>query len=235
MVVLAAAATLLVGMVSTAGAAAPPIGKDGTIHACYRVKGKPKGGLRVVPSAKTRCKRGERKVVWSAAGPGGQVGANGTGQSGAGTGGAQGQSGSSGTAGTPGANEVALKTEVASLSLKLEGLEGVLQGIGKGDLTGLLGKVNVLEGVLGDVSNTDLTGVLGKLDGVTNEGLLGAVGSLPLVETLCDQNSELAKQVNLLQGVIGGLGLTSGLEALGLLKIPTLPTALNLNEFGCPA
>jgi hypothetical protein len=42
-----------------------PGGKNGTIQACYRVKGKPKGALRVVP-AQQRCKRGERKVVWSA-------------------------------------------------------------------------------------------------------------------------------------------------------------------------
>jgi hypothetical protein len=43
------------------------IGADGTIHACYKAKGKPKGALRVVPAGKP-CKRkqGERPLSWSA-------------------------------------------------------------------------------------------------------------------------------------------------------------------------
>jgi hypothetical protein len=74
-------AMLLASFAATA-AAVPPVGQDGQIHACYRVKGKPKGGPRVVSSAKKRCKSGERKVTWSVAGTGGQVGAGG--QSGSG-------------------------------------------------------------------------------------------------------------------------------------------------------
>ncbi len=35
--------------------------------------------------------------------------------------------------------------------------------------------------------------------------------------------------MNLLQDVVGGL------ELIGLLEIPTLPTELKLSEFGCPA
>lgn len=242
---LAAAVILLVAMVGTAGAA-PPIGKDGKIHACYRVKGAPKGTLRVVPGQ--RCKRGERKVVWSIAGSGGQAGTNG--QAGTIASGQQGQSGASGSNGADGSNEVALKTEITSLSLKLEALEDLLQGVDKGDLTGLLARVNGLEGVLDGVTNSDLTGAVDTLEGLTNADLTGAldtlegvtntelldtVASLPSLDLVCEQNEKLAEQVNLLRGVIGGLGLAPALEIIGLLEIPTLPTALNLNQFGCPA
>ena len=136
---LAAAAALLVGLVGTAGAAAP-IGQDGTIHACYRVKGKPKGGLRVVPSAKKRCKRGERKVTWYVAGAGGQTGTGGQ----SGTGGQAGSAGQAGQAGTAGSsgNEAVLQSKIASLNLKLEGLEGILNGVTHSDLQGVLGTLN---------------------------------------------------------------------------------------------
>ncbi len=224
---LAATAIFLIAMVATAGAA-PPVGKDGKIHACYRVKGKPKGSLRVVPG--NRCKRGERKVVWSVAGSSSQAGANG--QAGT-TGGAQ--QGQSGANGANGSNEATLKTEIAGLELKVAGLEGLLQGVGKGDLNGLLGRVNGLEGILDGVTNSDLTGMLDTLDGVTNTELLDTVASLPALDLVCEQNEKLAEQVNVLQGVIGGLGLAPALEIIGLLEIPTLPTSLNLNQFGCPA
>ncbi len=108
---LVATAIFLIAMVGTAGAA-PPVGKDGKIHACYRVKGKPKGTLRVVPDQ--RCKRGERKVVWSISGASGQAGANGQ----AGTT-ADGQQGQSGSNGSNGSNEATLKTEIAGLELKV--------------------------------------------------------------------------------------------------------------------
>ena len=225
LVLLVATAIFLIAMVGTAGAA-PPIGKDGKIHACYRVKGKPKGSLRVVPGQ--RCKRGERKVTWSVAGTSSQAGANGQ----AGAGGQQGQSGSTATSSS---NEAALKTEIAGLELKVAGLEGLLQGIDKGDLSGLLGRVNGLEGVLDGVTNSDLTGMLDTLDGVTNTELLDTVASLPALDLVCEQNEKLAEQVNLLRGVVGGLGLAPALEIIGLLEIPALPTALDLNQFGCPA
>ena len=67
---------MLLACFGAVATAAPPVGKDGQIHACYRVKGKPKGSLRVVPSAKKRCKRGERKVTWSVTGSTSQAGPN---------------------------------------------------------------------------------------------------------------------------------------------------------------
>jgi hypothetical protein len=192
-----AAAMLLVGLCSTSYAASP-VSKDGTIHACYKVKGKPKGTLRVV-GAKARCKRGERKVVWNSAGQGGQSGA--AGQNGAAGSGQQGQTGADGTSS---ANELALKTQIASLTVKIDGLEKILGGLTNGDL---LGAVSTVKGL----TNTDLT---------------ETVGSLPVINSLCDQNEKLTEQINLVSNVVKGLGLSAALEAIGLLKIPALPTAL---------
>jgi hypothetical protein len=189
---IAVLATSLVALAGTAGAAAP-VGKDGQIHACYRVKGKPKGGLRVVPSARSRCKRGERKVVWSVAGSSGQGGTSG--QTANGQTGSSGQQGSAGTNGS--SNEAALKTEVADLTFKLEALEGLLEGIGKGDLNGLLGKVGNLEGVLDGVSNSELT---------------KTIDAVPVLETACQQ---LTSQSNLLGTEFGSLVTTLGGTLLG--------------------
>lgn len=198
-----AAATMLLAAFGGSASAAPPVGKDGTIHACYRVKGKPKGTLRVV-SVKARCKRGERKVVWNAAGQGGQSGAAGQNSSSG-----SGQQGQDGTNGTSSPNEVALKTQIASLNVKIDGLEKIVGGLTNGDL---LGAVSTVKGL----TNTDLT---------------ETVDALPLVSSLCTQNEELAEQINLVSGVVKGLGLSSALEALGLLVIPTLPT--DLPTLGC--
>jgi hypothetical protein len=142
--------------------AASPVGKDGAIHACYKVKGKPKGTLRIVGPQK-RCKRGERKVVWNAAGQDGQSGA--AGQAGSADSGQPGQAGADGSS----ANEAALKTQIASLNVKVDGLEKVLEGVTHGDLTG----------------------VLSTLSGVTNPELQNAIGSVPLLEEVCGQTEEL--------------------------------------------
>jgi hypothetical protein len=256
MVVLAAAATLLVGLVGTASAAAP-IGKDGTIHACYRVKGKPKGGLRVVPSAKKRCKRGERKVTWSVADSAGQAGA--VGQTGAGA--ASGQTGQAGATGSSSGNEAALQSKIASLALKLEGLEGVLGGISHGDLQGVLGTVKGVDNseLLGAVkavkgltnsdlldsvdavkgltnndllssvdavkglTNGDLTGAVDAVTGLTNADLTEAVDSLPVIDELCTQSTELTKQVNAVGKGVSEISLGGLLPAGLTLKLPTLP------------
>lgn len=184
-----AAAMLLVGLCSTSYAASP-VGKDGTIHACYKVKGKPKGTLRVV-GAQKRCKRGERKVVWNAAGQNGQSGT--AGQAGSADSGQQGQAGTDGSS----PNEAALKTQIASLNVKVDGLEKVLEGITHGDLTG----------------------VLSTLNGVTSPELQNAIGSVPLLEEVCGQTEELTGRSNSL------LGLLDTLDALNVLSLPlALPT-----------
>ncbi len=166
-------AMVLVGLVGTASAA--PLSKDGKIYACYKVKGKPKGAMRIVRSSKARCKRGERKVAWNAVPVGSQAGTPGQA-------GSAGQSDGSGSDGS-GSNEAALKTEVAALSMRLEALEGVLAG----------------------VTNGDLKGMLGTLQGLDNEDLVGAVNAVPVVDALCEQTPELVDQVNGVGSAMGGL------------------------------
>jgi hypothetical protein len=184
---LAATAMLFVCLGSSA-AAQRPVGKDGRIHACYRVKGKPKGALRVVPSARTRCRRGERKTSWSAT------------LSSSPAGGSQGAQGQSGPASPAGPEDAALKAQVGALTLKVQALEGVLQGI----------------------TNGDLTGMLATLNGVTNPELLNAIGSVPLVEEVCAQTEELTGRSNAL------LGLLDTLDALNVLSLPAALPAFNV-------
>jgi hypothetical protein len=179
---LAAGALFLLCLAHPA-AARGPVGKDGQIHACYRVKGKPKGALRVVKSARARCRRGERKATWSVGG-----------SSGATSQGAQGAQGEAGASGSATGDEAALKAQVGALSLQVEALEGVLQGI----------------------TNGDLTGMLATLNGVTNPELLNAIGSVPLVEEVCAQTEELTGRSNAL------LGLLDALDALNVLSLPAL-------------
>jgi len=159
------------------------VGRDGKIHACYRVKGKPKGALRVVRSRKARCRRGERKVAWAVATATGPAGADGA-------------RGAAGEGGTQSALTEKLTEQVDSLSARIDSLESTLAG-------------------------------------VTNADLLAAVDSLPAIDSLCQQSEDLTEQMNLLQGVVGGLGLSPGLDALGVLEIPALPKPLE--PFSCPA
>lgn len=210
----------LVAVVGLALVAAPAsakrfslVGRDGKIHGCYRVKGKPKGMLRVVRARRYHCRRGERKVSWTVATT-------------AGPSGSAGQAGQNGQPVAPSqsttSKETLLQSEVADLTLKVKSLEDLLSGVSTGDLSGLLGRVNLLEGVL---------------EGVDNEGLKEAVGAVSAVEELCSQTPILAERANTLQEVIEGLGLNGVLTALGgLLEVNGLPaTLLNLGEFGCGA
>lgn len=207
----------LVGLLSVAltssAAAAPAIGKGGQISACYLVKGKAKGAMRVVPAGK-KCRRGERKLAWSVAGRTGPSGQNGTtGAPGAqGSPGANGSNGVPGTNGSPGAGVVALEAEIASLDLK----------------------VGLLEGVLDGVDNSQLTTALDAVSGLTNADLTEAVGALPAIDSLCTQASSLTTRVNSLGTAVGGLSLNGALTVLGgLLNIPVLPAALP--AFTCPS
>jgi len=84
------------------------VGHDGKIHACYKVKGKPRGALRAV-RGQAKCRRGERKLAWQAQGPAAQTGAT-------------------GTAGSPGsdASATALNEQIDALTARVEKLEGVV-------------------------------------------------------------------------------------------------------------
>jgi hypothetical protein len=209
-----AAAMLLVGLCGTSYAASP-VSKDGTIHACYKVKGKPKGTLRVVGAQKP-CKRGERKVVWNATGSSGASGTNGQ----AGSGGASGGSGQSGSNGTNG-TEAALKSQIVSLALKVESLEGILNGV----LPKLQGTLATLNGL----NNTDLLGAVDVAKILTNEDPTEALNDLPVVKSLCTGTSTATEGVNKLQ--VGVTGLTVlGVPGLSL-GLGSLPTALD--PFSC--
>jgi hypothetical protein len=233
---LVGAAILLFALVGTAGAASP-VGKDGKIHACYRVKGKPKGGLRIVPQSQKRCKRGERKVAWSASTMTGVPGVNGTAGNAGGQSGSNGSNGAGGTNGTNG-TEVALKNQITDLTLKLEGLEGILNGVTH---SGLLGAVDAVKGL----TNDELLGAVDTVEGLTNGDLLGAVGvskdllnadptaalnSLPVVKSLCEGTKEATKGVNELEVGVKGLTIL-GLPGLSLGGLGSLPGAVD--SFSC--
>lgn len=245
---LAAAAMLLAALGATASAA-PLVGKDGKIHACYRVKGKPKGSLRVVP-AKKHCRRGERKVAWSAVGSSGQAGTTGAA-------GANGQAGGgqAGTNGSDGSSEAALKTQIAGLTLKVESLENTLKGVTNGDLLGtlstvdgldneeLLGAVDAVKGLtnnelldsvdaLKGLTNGDLKGAVDTVQGLTNAELTEAVGTLPAVDALCTQATGLTQQVNTVSKGLTTETALAGILPPGLgLSLPTIPP---LAGFACP-
>jgi len=229
----------LVGLLSVALAgtavAAPAPGTNGQVSACYRVKGKAKGAMRVVPAGK-KCKKGERKLAWSVTGPPGAQGATGA-QGGQGAQGSAGTNGTNGSNGAPAPGVVALETKVASLTLEVSALEGVLSGVSNGDLTETIDGLPLVKTSLAGLTTnvTGLTsnvkGVEDVLQGVTNTGLTQAVKAVPQVGALCTQATSLTSQSNLLGTAVGGLSLSGVLG--GLLNIPALPTALP--AFTCPS
>jgi hypothetical protein len=109
---------LLLGSASASGASL--VAKDGKIHACYKAKGKGKGTLRVVRSAKVRCPKKWKKTSWYAAGQPGPRGETGP----AGATGAPGDRGLPGTAGNVVVEE--LEDKVSELLTRIEGLEDLI-------------------------------------------------------------------------------------------------------------
>jgi hypothetical protein len=116
-------------LAAPSGAGAAKIGADGTIHACYKAKGKPKGALRVVsPGKACKRKRGERRLSWSVAAPT-----------------------STGTVSNE--NVYALlgyiqqqQSEIQTLTGQLETVEGILAGVTNGELTGVISKLDGITG-----------------------------------------------------------------------------------------
>lgn len=202
---LVAAIALCLLVVAPASSGAGLVAKDGRIYACYKAKGKAKGRVRLV-AKRGKCRRGEKKVSWNAAGPSGQAGENG--ESGAANNGASGGPGATGPA-------APLERQVASLTSKLAALEGVLKGITNGDLTGMLSK---LQGISG-------TQLQEAVKSVANVNALTTQ-----VSALCSQGKVLTDQT---QGLGSALETAKvvGLAGLSLLA-PNLPTALP--DFSCP-
>jgi hypothetical protein len=173
--VTALAFVLAVACLGQPASAASLAGKDGMIHACFKAKGKAKGTLRVVRSAKAKCPRGWKKTAWSARGP---AASGGEGEGGApGGGGEGGAPGTTGVNGTNGAKSTtaSLEKQVTELLTKVKSLESVLSGINNAQLKEAIGAVPVVQtlcaqagklneqsGKLGD-SVQALNGVLGPL------------------------------------------------------------------------
>lgn len=207
-----AAAAALLAVACTSASAAPIPGRNGQIHACYKAKGKAKGAMRVV--AGKRCRRGERRLAWSVSGPPGAVGAGGA-QGGQGTAGAQGAPGSGAGGGTTMAS---LETKVASLSLEVETLKKLLQGVGSGDLEGLVNGLPALQSSVSGLTST-VSGLGSTVTGLTSK-----------TNSLCTQASGLTTGLNELNAGTGAM------KVLGLVGLSLDTTSLpeELGSFTCP-
>lgn len=206
---------LLASLVGSAAAA--PVKRDGKIYACYKVKGKPRGAMRVLFKGK-RCRRGERRVAWVAAGSSTRPSAGADGQ--------PGQDGRDGQAGPTDASSSTLSTDVAGLSLRIDGLEEALEGVDNQELLAALSTVDGLSGL-------QLKEAVDAVSGITNAQLLEAVEAAPLVDEVCGQVSTLTSQSNLLGDELGSLvGILDGVvllgEIFGGLNVPTA-----LDPFAC--
>lgn len=146
------------------------VGRDGKIHACYRVKGKPKGALRVVRSHKVRCRRGERKIAWAVAAVSGAAGA----------GGAQGTQGGEGPSGDS-ALAAKLTEQVNSLSARVDSLESTLAGVTNADLLAAIDSLPAIDSLC--EQSEDLTEQVNLLgDAVGGLGLSPALEAIGLLE-----------------------------------------------------
>jgi hypothetical protein len=169
------AVSLLLALLSAAwssppASASPLVARDGKIHACYKARGKAKGTLRVVRSARARCPRHWRKVAWNAGGSSGSGGENGA----AGEPGQPGSGGANGGNGTAGVNGKvsSLESQVTELLTKLKSLEGILAGVTNSDLKGAIGTVPVVTALCAQTSKlTDQTTALGSAMGAMNTAI----------------------------------------------------------------
>jgi hypothetical protein len=177
LMLLALVGLLSVALASTA-VAAPAPGANGQVSACYRVKGKAKGAMRVVPAGK-KCKKGERKLAWSVTGPPGAQGATGA-QGGQGAQGPSGSNGTDGSNGTPATGVVALETKVASLTLEVANLEGILDGVTNVGLTEAVKAVPQVGALCTQATSlTSQSNLLGAaMGGLSLNGILTGLGGL---------------------------------------------------------
>lgn len=141
--------------------------KSGVVYACYKVKGKNRGTVRVVKRPRA-CKRlrGWRRMSWSATGHSGPVGGAGVGGT-PGQQGVAGPQGSEGSAGPAGTIEKSLIETVEVQTVQIQELTNQVSTL-TGQLTGL-------EATVGSVC-TQLTTVTEGFD-----GLIGAVGGISLL------------------------------------------------------
>jgi len=163
---------------SSPASAASIVANDGKIHACYKAKGKAKGTLRVVRSAKAKCPKKWKKVAWYASGPAGPQGESGSN-------GASGETGTNGTNGLPGTPATAtvvkqLEGKVTELLNKVASLETILSGINNQQLKeaiAAVADVKALEGVVGSLcsQSSTLTSQLNSVESALGGLKLNAV------------------------------------------------------------
>lgn len=168
--------------VTGSASAASLVGKDGKIHACYKAKGKAKGTLRVVRSARARCPRGWKKAAWNASGGPGAAGENGG--NGVGEPGSAGGNGANGTAGTN-AKVSSLESQVTELLTKLKSLESVLAGITNTQLKEAIGNVPVVGSLCAEAKKLNeqsngLGTALGALGALLDPLTGGALPAIPV-------------------------------------------------------
>jgi hypothetical protein len=177
--------------VSSPASAAGIVAKDGKIHACYKAKGKGKGTLRVVRSAKAKCPKKWKKVAWYASGQAGPQGA-------AGSPGANGESGTNGSNGLPGTPATAtvvkgLEDKVTELLTKVQSLETILKGIDNTQLKEAIAgiaDVKALEGAVGSLCSqssaltSQVNAVESALGGLSLNAVLTTLGGVLNVPTL---------------------------------------------------
>jgi hypothetical protein len=162
---------LTLAWASRPAAAASLAGRDGMIHACFKAKGKAKGTLRVVRSAKAKCPRGWKKTAWNARGPAATGGSGEEGSAGGnGEGGAPGTTGANGATGTKG-TVTSLEKQVTELLTKVKSLESVLAGVTNSNLKDAIGAVPVVAALCGQAGQLNsqtasLGSAMGALDTV---------------------------------------------------------------------
>jgi hypothetical protein len=172
--------------------AAGIVARDGKIHACYKAKGKGKGTLRVVRSAKVKCPKKWKKTAWYASGQPGPQGPEGP----QGQAGATGATGATGAQGAPGRSENVVVNELED------------------KVTELLTKLQSLETILKGIDNTQLKEAIAGI--AKTEALEAAVGSL------CTQTKALTSKSGELGTALGGLStVLDTLTVLALPGIPT--------------
>jgi len=169
---LGALAALVLTSASASGASL--VAKDGKIHACYKAKGKGKGTLRVVRSAKVKCPKRWKKTAWYAQAPAGPAAAVGP----AGPTGPQGEKGSPGTAG----NVVVegLEGKVTELLEKVESLEAILKGVTNGELLAAIADTKALCTQVSTLTD-QLNLVEEALGGLSLNTLLAVALEIPLL------------------------------------------------------
>jgi hypothetical protein len=251
---LTVATVMLVLTAACGSAGAKPRASSAAVHtvqACAVKAGEHRGALRLVPAGK-RCKRGERRIVWSVLGPPGPKGTVGTsgekgpqgntGSEGAvgteGKAGAEGQAGSPGQAGTPGVVDPSLEElvetqgeQIETLTDSLNTTTSLLQGVTHEQLTRAVDAGVKLSGITTGELNGAITNAA-KLSGITTAELNNAIATIPKVTALCTRTTALTNQANSLLTGLSGLSL-GGLLPVGLeLKIPALPS--QLTAFACP-